>query len=132
MEAEHPEIPAKLRAHVIWAGIHFALRLQIHQNQLCVIILPPQQAIKAAGNAALHITQPVFTGNGLIGLPNGMFQQRFHPFAVFRRIFASVTSRQEILQRFVYRLPPRLPNMLRLHNPFHRPRILLALANLRH
>jgi len=132
VQAQHSQIPAELRAHVVRAGIHFALRLQIHQHQLCVIILAPQQAIKAAGNAALYVAQPVFTGNSFIGLPNGMLQQRLNPFVVFRRIFASVTSRQEILQRLVYRLPPRLPNMLRLHNPFHRPRILLALANLRH
>ena len=97
-----------------------------------MIILAPQQAVKAPRNAALYVAQPVFTGNGLVGLPNGMLQQRLNPFAVFRRIFANVTSRQEILQRLVYRLPPRLPNMLRLHNPLHRPRILPTLANLRH
>ena len=97
MQAQHPQIPAQLRAHVVRAGIRSALRLQIHQHQLRVIILAPQQAIKAAGNAALYIAQPVFTGNGLVGLPNGMLQQRFNPFVVFRWILASVTSRQEVL-----------------------------------
>lgn len=74
VQAHHPQVAAELRAHVIRAGIGLALRLQVHQHQLSVIILTAQQAIKAAGNAALYIAQSVFTRDGLIGLPNGMAQ----------------------------------------------------------
>jgi len=99
VQAEHPKVSTKLRAYVIRTGIGLALRLQVHQHKLLMIILTTKQAIKAACNVALYIRQPVLTRNRLIGIPNGMFKQWFILFLVFLWILTSVTSRQDVLQR---------------------------------
>lgn len=74
MQAEHSQIPAKLCTNVVRTSIGFALGLQIHQHELIVVILTPQQTIKRPSDAAIHVRQPVLTGHGLIRLPNGMLK----------------------------------------------------------